>query len=154
MLSKNISGLLSEVELGLQRSGNRRDAETAFLRELMSVLGQQAEKGFSPAQLYQQAFRGDPSLSNLLQIIGTPWQRILDTLQPGDWMIRVAPGTGDVGHVSVLISDDLMSRSRIRNEGIPAESSLPGYYGTVIEGGAYPHDRSTPFARRFRRNLL
>ena len=32
---------------------------------------------------------------------------------------------------------------------IPAESSLPGYYGTVIEGGAYPHDRSTPFARRF-----
>src|SRR5664280_2384211 len=98
MLSKKISGLLSEVELGLQRSGNRRDAETAFLRELMSVLGQQAEKGFSPAQLYQLAFRGDPSLSNLLQIIGTPWQRILDTLQPGDWMVRVVPGIGDVGH--------------------------------------------------------
>ena len=37
----------------------------------------------------------------------------------------------------------------LASEGIAAESAQPGYYGMVIEGGAFPHSRKEPFARRF-----
>jgi hypothetical protein len=36
----------------------------------------------------------------------------------------------------------------LASEGIAAESAQPGYYGLVIEAGAFPHGRSRPFARR------
>jgi len=61
----------------------------------------------------------------------------------------VVPGTGDVGHVSVLASADLLTPSVLRSEGIAAEGMQSGFYGTVIEGGAFPHSRSDAFARRF-----
>ncbi len=143
--------LLVQTELALSRSGGaRRELEILFLRELLVALGWQPSGAVpSPARLFRLAAGDDGGVGGLVRMIGGPSQRTSETLRPGDWMIRVVPGTGDVGHVSVLVSDDLMSWSKIRNEGIPAESNLPGYYGTVIEGGAYPHDRSTPFARRF-----
>ena len=145
------AALVVQAELALSRSGGaRRESEIIFLRELLGALGWQPSGAVpSPARLFRLAAGDEGGVGGLVRMIGGPLQRTSEMLRPGDWMIRVAPGTGDVGHVSVLVSNDLMSRSRIRNEGIPAESSLPGYYGTVIEGGAYPHDRSTPFARRF-----
>jgi subtilisin family serine protease len=143
--------LVVQAELALSRVGGAgRETETMFLRQLLGSLGWQPSGAApSPAKLFRRAAGGDAQLGGVLKIIGAPFERASETLRPGDWIVRVTPGTGDAGHVSVLVSNELMSRSRIRNEGIPAESSLPGYYGTVIEGGAYPHDRSTPFARRF-----
>jgi len=65
-----------------------------------------------------------------------------------DWMLRFVPGIADIGHLSVLASDDLQTRPMLASEGIPVESTQPGYYGLVIEAGAFPHSRREPFARR------
>ena len=63
-------------------------------------------------------------------------------------MLRAVPGAGDVGHVAVLASDDLLPESMLDTEDISAEGTQPGYYGLVIEAGAFPHNRARPFARR------
>jgi hypothetical protein len=81
-------------------------------------------------------------------VVALPSKLPVDPVRAGDLMIRVVPGTGDVGHVSVLTSDDLLTVSALRAEGIAAESTRPGFYVTVIEGGAFPHTRVEPFARR------
>src|SRR5262249_11673393 len=114
--------------------------------------GRISDVDISPAGLFQAVVQESFDMHgarDLLSIIGTPAKWVSDALRRGDWMGRVVPGTGDIGHVSVLASDDLMSRSQLVAEGIPAESSQPGYYGAVIEAGAYPHSRRVPYARRF-----
>ena len=49
----------------------------------------------------------------------------------------------------MLASEELFTRSVLPSEGIAAESVQPGFYGIVIEGGAFPHRRRDSFARRF-----
>ncbi|MGB7208409.1 MAG: DUF2272 domain-containing protein [Pyrinomonadaceae bacterium] len=144
---------LNRAELALRSSGgDRRESETSFLQRLLRELGGQAfAPELSPAGLFREAVR-DGSLmqssQDLLRVVAFPSKRPKDALQAGDWMLRVVRGTGDVGHVSVLASDDLLTRSMLASEGIDAESAPPGFYGLVIEGGAFPHTRSRPFARR------
>ena len=154
MRSEIIDHFLDCAELALRRgNGRRRESELAFLGRLLSeVRGRISDVELSPAGLFQAVLRDNSDMQgarDLLRIIGTPSKSAADVLRRGDWMVRVVPGTGDVGHVCVLVSDDLMSRSQLVAEGISAESSQPGYYGTVIEGGAFPHSRKEPFARRF-----
>ncbi len=154
MHAEIINDFLDRAELAVRRGNRRRrESELAFLRHLLSELGGRiSDVDLSPAGLFQAVVQESFDMQgarDLLSIIGTPAKRVSDTLRRGDWMVRVVPGTGDIGHVSVLASDDLMSRSQLVAEGIPAESSQPGYYGTVIEAGAYPHSRRVPYARRF-----
>ena len=85
----------------------------------------------------------------MLEVLAMPSQRPEGPLRPGDWMLRAVPGTGDVGHVPVLASDDLLAQPMLASEGIATESMQPGHYGLVIEAGAFPHTRSRPFARRW-----
>jgi GH25 family lysozyme M1 (1,4-beta-N-acetylmuramidase) len=145
---------LELADLALGRALRRRaESEVAFVRVLLQGLGCDVSSWrFSPAYLLRLAlgteWRGH-LLSDVLQVIGTPFDKAPETLRAGDWMIRVVPGSGDIGHICVLASSELLSRAELRAEGIPAESSLPGYYGAVIEGGAYPHKWDDLFARRF-----
>ncbi len=145
--------LLDEAEDALQSaSGGRYQAEVSFIQRLLCGLGADVSViGLSPAELLS-AVRGNGPLArdarNVLEILGLPSQRPQEALRAGDWMVRAVPGTGDVGHVSVLASDDLLTHSMLAAEGIAAESTRPGYYGLVIEAGAFPHSRVRPFARR------
>ncbi len=140
----------AEAALGKTLQG-RRESETTFLRELLMSRGWQESGGaISPVRLFRLVARGGlGDLAGFLRVIGQPRARPAKELRPGDWLVRATPGTGDIGHLSVLVSGELMSRSTVDDEYIPAESSLPGYYAIVVEGGAYPHDSSKPFARRF-----
>ncbi|MGB7208408.1 MAG: S8 family serine peptidase [Pyrinomonadaceae bacterium] len=142
---------LDRAEHALRSSyGRRRESETSFLQRLLRELGGQAS-GLSPAGLFREAVRDGSQMQSaegLLKVIALPSKPPEDALQAGDWMLRVVRGTGDVGHVSVLASGDLRTPSSLAYEGIAAESSQPGYYGMVIEGGTFPHSRSRPFARR------
>jgi len=154
MNAEIVDDVLDRAEFALRRSpGKRRESEIAFVEQMLRELGGQwSGLSISPAQLFRSVVREGSQLQglgNLLKVIGVPSKRVAASLQPGDWMIRVIPGTGDVGHLSILASADLVSRSQLIDDGIPAESSQPGHYGTVIEGGAYPHNRRMPFARRF-----
>ena len=146
--------LLELAEMALSRgSGRRAESEVAFVRALLEGLGYDVSScRFSPAYLLRLALGTEWQghlLNDVLQVIGTPFGKAPETLRAGDWMIRVVPGSGDIGHICVLASSELLSRAELRAEGIPAESSLPGYYGAVIEGGAYPHKWDDLFARRF-----
>jgi phosphatidylserine/phosphatidylglycerophosphate/cardiolipin synthase-like enzyme len=131
--------------------GGRAESEVAFLENLLRSIGARVSAPrFSPI-VFLKALFSDPrwsdQIQNALEILGTPSQRAKDVLRPGDWIIRAAPGTEDVGHVSVLASD-LVPQSMFVSEGIPVESEYSGLYGLVIESGAFPHSRMHPFARR------
>ena len=144
--------LLDQAERALQNvGGGRRQSETSFLQRLLRELGHVAPAGLSPARLFRAALHNGPlmrSAQDLLRVLAMPSQQPDDAPRPGDWMLRAIPGTGDVGHVSVLASSDLLTPSALASEGIAAESVQPGYYGLVIEAGAFPHRRSRRFARR------
>jgi len=130
----------------------RRESEHAFLQRLLrNIGGDDSTPGLSPASLFRAAVNDGSlmqSMRGLLTIVAKPMTRPADALRPGDWMLRVVPGTGDVGHISVLASSELMTQTALATEDIPAESEQSGYYGLVIEGGAFPHSRTEPFARR------
>jgi hypothetical protein len=153
MNSDNAEFFLYRAERALQAPDRgRRESETAFLQRLVSELGGSVfASGLTPAGLFRAAVN-DPSLmqsaTGLFKVVALPSKRPEDVLRAGDWMLRSLPGTGDVGHVSIIASGDLLTRSMLASEGIDAESEQPGFYGLVIEGGAFPHTRSEPYARR------
>jgi hypothetical protein len=153
MNSNSRDNFLDRVELALTGfHGGRRESEISFLQQLLSDLGGSVFPfAMTPARLFRAAVNDLPvmqSANGRLRVIALPSKRPEDVLQAGDWMIRVVPGTGDVGHVSVLASNDLLTPSVLVSEGIAAESTQPGFYGLVIEGGAFYHSRREPFARR------
>jgi hypothetical protein len=142
-------GYLDQAERALPPSGRgRRESEMSFLQELLRELGADAAAmSLSPADLFR-AVRSDRRLPYALQVLAAPSQQPEDALRAGDWLLRAVPGSGDVGHVSVLASGELLTPSTLASEGIAAEGTQPGYYGLVIEAGAFAHDRSRRFARR------
>jgi len=142
--------VVAEEEV-LVSAGSRRESETSFLHELLRDLGHDPVPGLSPVALFRAALQNRPLISNgpeLLRVVALPSQQPRDSLRAGDWMLRAVPGSGDIGHVSVLASGNLLTQSMLASEGIPSESVQPGYYGLVIEGGAFPHNESQPFARK------
>lgn len=135
-------------------TGGRRESEVSFLQGLLSDIGARASAAaaMSPARLYRTILGGGPASENMrnaLEIVARPSERPDGALRAGDWMLRVVPGTGDTGHVTVLVSDDLQAPSAFVADGINAESAQDGQYGVVVEAGAFPHNRSRPFARRW-----
>lgn len=147
-----MSSCLKKVEAGegeeiVMSGGPRRESETSFLHELLSGLGDGGIE-ISPVGLFRAALQNRPLSNGLLKVVAVPLQQPRETLRAGDWMLRAVPATGDVGHVAVLASDDLLTQSMLISQGIAAESAQPGFYGLVIEGGAFPHSRMEPFARR------
>ena len=133
-------------------SDGRHQSETSFLQRLLRELGGHVSAaGLSPAELFRAVLYDQPLMHNardVLEVLARPSRRPEGALRPGDWILRAVPGTGDVGHVSVLASADLLTPSELESEGIAAESQQPGRYGLVIEAGAFPHSRSRRFARR------
>ena len=85
----------------------------------------------------------------ILEIVARPFEQPDQPLRPGDVMLRATPGAGDIGHVMVLASSDLRTASALAADGITAESTAPGQYGTVIEAGCSRTDRSQRYARRW-----
>jgi outer membrane protein OmpA-like peptidoglycan-associated protein/subtilisin family serine protease len=145
--------LLDGAERAVRSSyGKRCESEVSFLRQLLHELDTSVSlPRISPAALFR-ALLYDKSWMNhprsALEIVGIPSRRPEGTFHRGDWMVRAAPGTGDVGHVSVLASDDLLTPSALAYHGIASEGAQPGQYGLVVEAGPFPHTRSRPLARR------
>jgi monoamine oxidase len=141
----------SEEEIVVSASSSRSASEASFLHGLLRELGHSAVPDVSPVRMFRAALGNQPVISGaqgLLTVVAVPAQEAGALLRAGDWMLRATPGTGDIGHVSVLASDNLLTQSMLASENIPSESVQSGYYGVVIEGGAFPHSRSQPFARR------
>ena len=145
--------LLDQAERALLSAcGGRRESEMLFVQRLLGELGEPVSAlRLSPAELFRAVLSNQPLMHKareVLEVLAMPLQRPAGALRPGDWLLRAVPGTGDVGHVSVLVSGGLLTQPMLASEGIAAESTQSGYYGIVIEAGAFPHSRSRPFARR------
>jgi hypothetical protein len=144
---------LDRAEQVLQSTATgRRDSETGFLQGLLREIDPEALLAMSPAQLFQDFLRcgrTNERVRGVLEIVARPFERPDQPLRPGDLMLRATPGAGDIGHAMVLVSSELRTPSALAAEGVTAESMAPGRYGTVIEAGAFPHDRSSPYARRW-----
>jgi hypothetical protein len=141
--------VLDRAERAVQLStGGRRESETAFLQQLLRDLG--ASGRLAPAELLR-SIDGTRvhTRFDALEVLAGPAQRPIAAPRPGDWMIRAVPGSGDVGHLSVLASGRLLTRTALDVRAIACEGVQPGQYGLVIEAGAFPHGRSQPFARRW-----
>jgi subtilisin family serine protease len=145
--------LLDQAEQAVRSSyGKRGSSEISFLKRLWRELeGDVCTAKLSPSALFRAALHDMAFINrrrSVLEVLATASQPLPKDLRSGDWMIRALPGTGDVGHVSVIASDNLLVPSVLAAWGIAAESRQPGYYGLVVEAGAFPHTRSRPFARR------
>ncbi|MGH7496144.1 MAG: flavin monoamine oxidase family protein [bacterium] len=68
--------------------------------------------------------------------------------QAGDVLVRIALGEPGLEHVAVISDSTLWSHKQLANAPCRPESQQPGFYTTVIEGGAFPHTHSDRFARR------
>ena len=138
----------AEQVLQSTTAGNR-NSETSFLQGLLQEIDPDAPFGMSPAQLFQDFLRrghASERMRRILDIVARPFEQPDRPLRAGDVMLRATPGTGDIGHVMVLASSDLRTASALAADGITAESTAPGQYGTVIEAGRFPHDRSQRYA--------
>ena len=144
-------GAPSEEEIVVSAGSSRSASETSFLHGLLRDLAIALYR--TCRQSGCSAPRWAIDLLSAVRRTSLPLWRCRPRMRVrycarGDWMLRATPGTGDVGHVSVLASDNLLTQSMLASENIPSESVQPGYYGVVIEGGAFPHTRSQLFARR------
>lgn len=144
---------LQAAERALESSdGGRHQSETSFLQRLLRELGGRVSATrLSPAELFQAVIRNRQLMQHsryVMETLALPSQQPDDAPRAGDLMLRAVPGCGDIGRVSVLASDALLTQPMLVSEGIAAESAQPGYYGLVIEAGAFPRSRSKPFARR------
>jgi V8-like Glu-specific endopeptidase len=152
-MNASMESFLDRAEQALSnRDSNRALSEASFLWHILRELNQDGiASALSPTALFRMARSGwateDDSMP-LFSIVGLPSLRPRTPPLAGDWILRVVPGIGDMGHVSLLACADLLPRSALEADGIAAEGDQPGYYGIVIESGAFPHSRDQPFARR------
>jgi subtilisin family serine protease len=144
---------LDRAECAVRSSyGGRQGSETSFLQRLLQEMGMRGISDCSPAALYQSAsIKGSYTDQDdiPLDVIAVATQPLDQCLRAGDWMIRRVPGTGDIGHVSILAASDLLDADALTAAGILSEGAQSGRYGLVIESGTFPHTRSRPYARRF-----
>ena len=98
--------------------------KTSFLRNLMGDIDAGLQAAIqSPARLFRTMMSGggaSEDLAAVLEIVARPSERPRDVLRAGYWMLRVVPGTGDVGHLTVLVSGDLQTSAALAADGIPA----------------------------------
>ena len=62
-----------------------------------------------------------------LEIVARPFEQPDQPLRPGDVMLRATPGTGDIGHVMVLVSGDLRTASALAADGITEPAPTRGF---------------------------
>jgi carboxypeptidase C (cathepsin A)/subtilisin family serine protease len=85
-------------------------------------------------------------LGTSLEVVALPNQPLPSKVCPGDIMVRRFEGPS--AHVSIVASPGVMTIEGLNREGLIAESSVPGQYVHVIEGGGNPHESEDKYARQ------
>lgn len=143
---------ITDIADSLLEQGETVGPSEELIRQAMG----EANLSFSipnAAELYDIYTRGGlphivESLEDLFEIVATPGAPLHRPIQPGDILIRRAIGEGTLSHAAFIDSSSLLSREQVFEEGLNPESTTPGWYAQVIEGGFLPHSRSHGYARR------
>jgi outer membrane protein OmpA-like peptidoglycan-associated protein len=139
--SKTPGSLLSNL---LSKAGGIRGTK---------IFADESKHLVSPAVIFDAlANEGHPGLKNYFQqyfeVVAVPGVPLADSIQPGDILLRRAPGEGQLAFQSMLVSGELIENRASINRDFTFESSAPGHYAQVLE--AWPSRRSSSdiFARR------
>jgi len=110
----------------------------------------------SPAEIFD-AFTTEkyPELRNRLEqvfeVLAWPLSPIDGRLYPSDCVVRRALGEGNLAHVAMLVTGEVIPAEELEVVGLRAEGGRLGDYAQVVEGGAFPHAAADRFARRLTR---
>lgn len=83
-----------------------------------------------------------------VEVVAGPGGILPEMPQPGDILLRVAPGEPGLGHLALIAAPQLWRREELAGAGLTPEGPRPGRYVQVVEGGARPHGLGEGFARR------
>lgn len=142
------------LEQVIKGTTSRAASERNLLAEILRASGLPLDSNaIDPDKLYQMlAFNRNGSLpaqiGESLTVLARPGEAPTGFPQAGDVLLRVALGEPGLGHVAVISDPTLWSHKQLANAPFHPESQQPGFYATVIEGGAFPHTHSDRFARR------
>lgn len=111
------------------------------------------EFSFYPAAIFD-AFSayGNPHLrryyEQFFEVVAAPGQPAAQALAEGQIVVRRALGEGNLAHVAMLVSGEIIPKQDLVSRGLQAESAAAGGYAHILEAGAFPHGRGQQFARR------
>lgn len=88
-----------------------------------------------------------PQLARMFDAIAVPGGVPIRRLRPGDILLRYIPGERYI-HIAFIHSHQLLPPAQATTQGWTLETMRPGYYGVVVEAGAFPHRAQQRYARR------
>ena len=149
----NVDGNFDHLEEVIKESTSRAASEKNFLAEIMRTNEASVSTVLDPDSLYREiAFSRNGPLSVMIKenftVLARPGEKPVVPPQVGDILLRVALGEPGLGHVALISDSTLWPHVELANAAFKAESHQPGFYATVIEGGAFHHTRGDAFARR------
>jgi Putative peptidoglycan binding domain len=86
-------------------------------------------------------------LASRLEVVARPGEPLVGRLRGGDRLLRRGVGEGNLTHISVLVDGALLSEQAARDSGHLLETSDPGLYAGVHDGG-WSQPATARFARR------
>lgn len=109
----------------------------------------------SSSSLFLAATGGGPLLTQglrfgeIFELVAGPRERLLESLEAGDLLIREAFGEGSWAHAAVLASGEVVSDAELAADDLSPESDGGGYFAQVLE----VHPRLRLRRHRFARSL-
>lgn len=110
--------------------------------EVPALLDEEIDAG----RVFRSAVLGEPL--EHLHVLAGPGEEPATAIRAGDLVVRIALGEPGLGHVAVLADGRLGAADELAADGFTLESTEAGFYGHVLEEGAFPHARRARFARR------
>lgn len=147
--------LVEAVSRELFRGSDSSSANT-LLSTLIAKVNPSDSPGLnflSPATLFD-AFAQNryPDLrrqyESYFEVVALPGETLERVLQPGDLLIRRSLGEGNLAHLAILATGEIIGHDQLADEGLQAESACAGNYIQVIEPGPFPKPLAALFARQ------
>jgi subtilisin family serine protease len=145
---------LNHLEQLVEESNFRPVSEKELLAAIMHTNAVPfTANSLGPDAIYRQiVFGRSPPLSGMIgerfTVLARPGESPAVSPQAGDVLLRVALGEPGLGHVAVISDSSLWSHEQLPLAPFRPENQQPGFYASVIEGGAFPHTNSDRLARR------
>jgi subtilisin family serine protease len=86
-------------------------------------------------------------LETIFDVVAAPGSFFTGFFLPGDLLLRRFFGT-NFAHLSIITNPEILKPDQTYNKRVVLESSQPGSYIQVVDGGAQPHYAAQCFARR------
>ncbi|MGH7496146.1 MAG: S8 family peptidase [bacterium] len=151
-MDRHLDEYFDRLEQVMKESTSRTVSEKNLLAEILRTNGAPFYSS-DPDKLYREIVfnrdgRRTETLAGSFRVLARPGEAPEVSPRAGDVLLRVALGEPGLGHVAVISDSSLWPHDQLASAPCRSENRQPGFYATVIDGGASHHLRSNPFARR------